>query len=87
MSNTLTLERPLRHGYPLSREPQIRRINPNVNSGVENLKLERLIAGDNTGRDNQYTIHFSYAAQGGVRGGSQLQGLRQPYRRGQQHED
>lgn len=66
--NTLALERPLRHGYPIAREPQIRRINANKQSGVENLKLERLIAGDNTSRNNQYTIHFSYAAEGWVRG-------------------
>jgi len=66
--NTLTLERPLRHDYPLARAPQLRRINTNKNSGVENLKLERLIAGDNTSRNNQYTVHFSYAAQAWVRG-------------------
>ncbi len=66
--NTLTLERPLRHDYPLTRAPQIRRINANKHSGVENMKLERLIAGDNTTRNNQYTIHFSYAAEAWVRG-------------------
>jgi len=65
--NTLTLERQLRHDYPLSRTPQIRKINPNLNSGVETLKLERLLAGDNTSRNNQYTVHFSYAAQGFIR--------------------
>ena len=65
--NMLTLETPLRHDYPLSRTPSIRKISPNLNSGVENLKLERLLAGDNTTRNNQYTIHFSYAAQGFVR--------------------
>ncbi|MCX6993661.1 MAG: glycosyl hydrolase family 28-related protein [Kiritimatiellaeota bacterium] len=66
--NTLTLESPLRHAYPLGRNPEIRRINANKNSGVDNLKLERLLAGDSTTRDNVYTIHFSYAAQGWVRG-------------------
>lgn len=66
--NTLTLERPLRHDYPLTRAPQIRRMNANKHSGVENLKLERLTAGDSTTRNNQYTIHFSYAAEGWVRG-------------------
>ena len=65
--STLTLETPLRHDYPLARTPVIRKITPNLNSGVENLKLERLLAGDNTIRNNQYTIHFSYAAQGFVR--------------------
>ena len=65
--NTLTLERQLRHDYPLSRTPEIRKINPNLNSGVETLKLERLLAGDNTSRNNQYTLHFSYAAQAFVR--------------------
>ena len=43
-TNILTLERPLRHDYPLSRAPSIRKITPNHNSGVENLKLERLPA-------------------------------------------
>jgi len=66
--NTLTLERPLRHAYPLSRNPEIRRINANKNSGVDNLKLERRLAGKATTRDNTSTIHFSYAAQGWVRG-------------------
>ncbi|MCX5642081.1 MAG: glycosyl hydrolase family 28-related protein [Candidatus Omnitrophica bacterium] len=66
--NTLTLESPLRHSYPLIRNPEIRRINANKNSGVDNLKLQRLLAGDATARDNSYTIHFSYAAQGWVRG-------------------
>ncbi len=65
--NILSLERPLRHDYPLSRQPQVRKIFPNLGSGVENLKLERLLAGDNASRNNQYTIHFSCAAQGFVR--------------------
>ena len=64
--NILTLETPLRHDYPLSRTPSIRKMVPNLYSGVENLKLERLPAGDNATRNNQYTIHFSYAAQGYV---------------------
>lgn len=68
--NMLTLERPLRHDYPylLARKPQISRFEANKNSGVENLKLERLIAGSEATRNNQYTIHFSYAAEGWVRG-------------------
>ncbi len=66
--NTLTLERPLRHRYPLVRNPEIRLIESNTNSGVDNLKLQRLLAGDAATRDNSYTIHFSCAAQGWVRG-------------------
>jgi len=66
--NILTLERPLRHDYPLSRNPEIRLIDANKNSGVENMKLERLPAGNNKSRNNVHTVLFSYAAEGRVRG-------------------
>ncbi len=64
----IRLECPLRHDYPLTRSPEIRRIRSNRYSGVENLKVERLLAGDARARDNQYTIHFAYATDGWVRG-------------------
>ena len=66
--NTLALENPLRGTYRADLSPEIRKVIPVVNAGVENLKVERLLAGTATDRDNQCTIWFSYSAEGWVRG-------------------
>lgn len=66
--NTLTLERPLRLTYTAAQNPEIRKITPITNCGVENIKVERLIAGTNTTRNNIATIFFDSAASCWVRG-------------------
>lgn len=64
----LELETALRLDYPAERSPEIRRIHPVTDVGVEDLKVERLLAGDKKQRDNQFTIGFRYAARCWVRG-------------------
>ncbi|NQU09468.1 immunoglobulin domain-containing protein, partial [bacterium] len=67
--NTLTLERPLRLTYVAGQNPEIRKITPITEVGIENLKVERLLAGtDPVQRNNVYTIDFQYAARCWVRG-------------------
>lgn len=67
--NQLQLERPLRHDYPLARNPRILRLLPARNSGIENLTLERRLSGaTSSDRDNKYTVRFNYAAECWMRG-------------------
>lgn len=66
--NRIHLERPLRHDYPLGRNPRFRRLQPNLNSGIENLRLVREVAGDNSSRNNKSTVRFLHAANGWMRG-------------------
>ena len=66
--NLLRLETPFRFDYQKARQPEIRRITPMTEVGVENLKVERLVAGTPKQRDNQLTIGFQYAARCWVRG-------------------
>ncbi|MEI8062872.1 MAG: glycosyl hydrolase family 28-related protein [Verrucomicrobiota bacterium] len=65
---TLTLERPLRITYQASQNPVIRKINPVTEVGIENLKIDRAIAGTDTARANIYTVFFNYAARCWMRG-------------------
>lgn len=66
--NVLTLEQPLRLEYGAALVPEVRKINPIHNVGIENLKIDRLMAGSAVQRNNMLTIHFRYAANGWVRG-------------------
>jgi len=66
--NTLTLERPLRLTYAAAQNPEIRKITPITNCGVENIKVERLNAGTATSRNNIATIFFDGASRCWVRG-------------------
>jgi len=66
--NTLTLERPLRITYQAGQNPVIRKLNPVTEVGIENLKIDRAVAGTDTARCNIYTIFFNYAARCWVRG-------------------
>lgn len=66
--NQIRLEHPLRHDFPLSRNPRLRRIVPNFNAGIENLTLERVLAGTNSSRNNKATVRFLNAAHGWMRG-------------------
>ena len=66
--NTLTFENPLRLTYQAAQNPEIRKITPIENAGVENLKVERLLAGTEAQRNNQFTIQFRYAANCWARG-------------------
>jgi len=66
--NQIEIEHPLRHDYPIGRNPQIRKMLPTRNSGMENLSLERLLAGEKTSRNNRHTVLFSNAADCWMRG-------------------
>jgi hypothetical protein len=66
--NALTLERPLRITYRAELKPEIRKITPITECGIENLKLDRKKVGTDKQRDNIDTIHFNYAARCWVRG-------------------
>jgi len=66
--NVLTLETPLRIGYTAGQNPEIRKITPVTEVGVENLKVERLLAGTAEERDNRYTISMTYAVRCWIRG-------------------
>ena len=66
--NTLTLERPLRITYLAAQNPEIRKITPIAEAGLENLKISRVTVGTTTDRDNKNTIDFTYAARCWVRG-------------------
>ena len=66
--NTLTLERPLRITYQAGQHPVIRKLNPVTEVGIENLKIDRAVAGTDTERHNIYTICFNYAGRCWVRG-------------------
>ena len=66
--NTLILERPLRITYETALHPEIRKITPVTDVGIENLRLERLAAGTSEQRHNLMTILFDYAARCWVRG-------------------
>jgi len=66
--NTLTFERALRIGYLAAQNPEIRKIIPTTEAGIENIKISRVTTGSATQRDNKSTIFFSYAAKCWVRG-------------------
>jgi hypothetical protein len=67
--NILTLESPLRNTYSAALNPTLVKLYPAQNVGIENLRIERLLAGSTaTDRDNRYTLHFSRAANCWVRG-------------------
>lgn len=66
--NVLAFERPLRHDYPLTRNPRLRELFPARDCGIENLGVERTLAGDNTTRNNKHTLLFRDVAGGWVRG-------------------
>ncbi len=66
--NTLTLESPLRITYRADLHPEIRKITPITEVGIENLKIRRLLIGTPEQRDNQYTLSFLYAARCWIRG-------------------
>lgn len=66
--NRVWFERPLRHGYPILRNPKIRKMLPVREAGIENIRLFRLLAGDNTSRNNQHTVLFSHAVNCWMRG-------------------
>ena len=57
------------HGglVPTPKDDLPRRMRGVTDSGVENLKVERLILGADTDRDNVYTIRLQYAARCWVR--------------------
>lgn len=57
--NTLTLASPLRIDYSVSLSPEISKINPVRNVGIESLKLYR---SDTPSAGGGYNIYFSYAA-------------------------
>ena len=66
--NKLTLERPLRINYSAAQNPVLRKITPVTEVGIENLTIDRAVAGTDTARCNIYTIFFNYAARCWVRG-------------------
>ncbi len=66
--NTLTLERPLRITYLAGMNPEIRKITPITEAGIENLRVDRTLLGTAEQRDNVFTIHLEYAARCWVRG-------------------
>ena len=66
--NTLTLERPLRITYLAAQNPEIRKIVPVTEAGIENIKISRVTTGTATNRDNRATVLFNYAARCWVRG-------------------
>ena len=66
--NTLTLERPLRITLLAAQNPDIRKITPVTEVGIENLRVTRVTTGTATDRDNISTILFNYAARCWVRG-------------------
>ena len=68
VGNTLTLERPLRITYLAAQNPEIRKIVPVMEAGIENLKISRVTTGTATDRDNRATVLFNYAARCWVRG-------------------
>ena len=61
-------DRPLRHDYPTLRNPRIRKLSPVRNAGIENIRLSRLLAGDNASRNNRHTVLFSHAVNCWMRG-------------------
>ncbi|MBN2539778.1 MAG: immunoglobulin domain-containing protein [Deltaproteobacteria bacterium] len=66
--NTLTLQSPLRITYDADLHPEIRKITPITEVGIENLKISRLLTGTTVQRDNTYTVSFLYAARCWIRG-------------------
>jgi len=66
--NTLTLKSPLRITYRADLRPEIRKITPITEVGIENLKISRLAIGSPEQRDNKYTVSFLYAARCWIRG-------------------
>lgn len=68
VGNTLTLERPLRITYLAAQNPEIRKIVPIAEVGIENLKISRVTTGTAANRDNRATVLFNYATRCWVRG-------------------
>lgn len=68
VGNRVWFERPLRHDYPTLRNPKIRKMLPVREAGIENIRLLRLLAGDNTSRNNRHTVLFSHAVNCWMRG-------------------
>jgi|GEM_PF-1204319 len=66
--NMLTLETPLRLTFRPDLFPEIRRVDPITDVGVENIRIERLLMGTPEQRDGLCGIYFSYAANCWVRG-------------------
>jgi hypothetical protein len=66
--NTLALERPLRISYLAAQNPEIRKIVPVMEVGIENIKISRVTTGTATDRDNKVSVLFNYAARCWVRG-------------------
>lgn len=66
--NILTLKNPLRITYSADLNPEIRKITPITEVGIENLKITRLLTGTPEERNNQYTLSFFYAARCWIRG-------------------
>jgi hypothetical protein len=66
--NTLALERPLRITFLAAQNPEIRKIVPVAEAGIENIKISRVTAGTATDRDNKASVLFNYAARCWVRG-------------------
>jgi len=64
-SNTLSVDNSLRLEFKAAWNPEIRRIVPATNAGIENLKIERVLNGD---IPNLYTVYFLLAARCWVRG-------------------
>ncbi|HPQ45288.1 MAG TPA: glycosyl hydrolase family 28-related protein [Syntrophales bacterium] len=66
--NILTIGSSLRITYEADLHPEIRKITPITEVGIENLMVSRQLTGTSVQRDNAYTISFTYAARCWVRG-------------------
>ena len=66
--NILTLQNPLRISYRADLHPEIRKVTPITDVGVENISINRELTGTPEERDNRYTVSFSYAARCWLRG-------------------
>lgn len=64
-ADTLFLENPLRIDYDEALNPEIRKVEPKFNVGIENLKIKRLDCPEEGGGSN---IYFDFAAQCWVKG-------------------
>lgn len=62
--DTLFIDQPLRTGFPLERNPVLRKIHPRLNVGIECLAIERIDASAGQTKN----IHFRYAVDCWVRG-------------------
>ncbi len=62
--NTLTLDAPLRITYTASLNPEIRKLRPKMDVGIETLKIKRIDNPEGAG----YNVGFAYAANCWVKG-------------------